>query len=202
MKKTENLNKLTRKELLNIAKVLGIKKRTKMKKEEIIKAIKNTRKAIEEIKKLEDELKKKVEKTNEEHLIALAKEPEYVFVNWETEKVGEGVIRVLENNVEKFSIPVNLKEGKSYIKVEEDKEVKVELGTIDKKGKFKKLLDSNKVIVPTSKQTFGSPTFRNLDSLKKAREGKVKQEEMSKYIEQEEKTRKELKYLKYGKEEK
>ncbi|MEF3245449.1 MAG: DUF4912 domain-containing protein [Caldisericaceae bacterium] len=202
MKKTENLNKLTRKELLNLAKVLGIKKRTNMKKEELIKAIKNTRKAIEEIKKLEDELKKKVKKTNEEHIIALAKEPEYVFVNWETEKVGEGVIRVLENDIEKFSIPVNLKEGKSYFKVEEDKEVKVELGIIDKKGKFEKLLDSNKVLVPTSKQTFGTSTFKNLASLKKAREGKIKQEEMNKYIEQEEKTRKELKYLRFGKEEK
>lgn len=202
MKKTENLNKLTRKELLNLAKVLGIKKRTNMKKEELIKAIKNTRKAIEEIKKLEDELKKKVKKTNEEHIIALAKEPEYVFVNWETEKVGEGVIRVLENDIEKFSIPVNLKEGKSYFKVEEDKEVKVELGIIDKKGKFEKLLDSNKVLVPTSKQTFGTSTFKNLASLKKAREGKIKQEEMNRYIEQEEKTRKELKYLRFGKEEK
>jgi len=194
----KDLNKLTRKELLTIAKVYNIKKRTKMKKDELVKAIKKARKPIEELKKIEIELKKAIEK-KEEHLIALPKEPEYVFVSWATDKNEVGILKIIENGKEKFELPVNLKEGKSYIRVENDSKVKAELG-IEVDGKFKNIMESNEILVPTTKQTEGNVVFKNINTLRKEKQGKVSKKEMEKYIESEEKTAKELKYLRYGRE--
>jgi len=196
----ENLNKLKRKELLRIAKLHGIKNRNKMKKEDLIKAIKKARKSLEEIKTIEEKLRKELsEKTGEPHLIAIPKEPGYAFVNWESEKSGAGILKVYEDKHEKFAIPVNLEQGKSYVKVEEDRVVKAVLG-VDEKGKFKKIMESNEIIIPTTKRTEGKVEFRDLRTLKKEMPGKTKKKEMEKVVEEEMKTAKELKYLRYKKE--
>jgi hypothetical protein len=192
----EELQKLKRKELIRIAKIYGIKNRNKMKKNELIRAIKKARKPIEELRKTEEKLKRELsKKTEETHLIVLPKEPGYVYVNWEVKGKEEkvGTLIVFEDDKEKFSIPVNLDYGRSYIHIEEDKKVKVELG-VEKNGKFETLLESNEVIVPTTKKTEGRKEFRDIKTFKMRKEGIISEEEIKKVVEGEEKTAKEIKY--------
>ena len=196
-----DLDKLTRKELLGIAKVHGIKNRNKMKKAELIKAIQKSKKPMAELRQIEDKLKKEInEKTNETHVIVEPKEVGYVFVNWEVkDKHKEGVLKILEDNKEKFEYPVTLDHGKSYVHVDEDKKIKAVIG-VEVKGHFKKVAESNEIVSPTSKKTEGKVFFENIKTLKKAPKGKVKKEEIEKVVESEEKTAKELKYLRYKRE--
>lgn len=197
----ENLNKLKRKELLRLAKLHGIKNRNKMKKEELIKAIKKAKKPLEDLKAVEEKLRKELqEKTGETHLIVIPKEPGYAFLDWEVkEKSGEGVLKVYEDKREKFSIPVKLEHGKSYLRVEEDKKIKAILG-IESNGKFEKIVESNEILTPTTSKTEGKVEFRDVRTLKKEKVGKVKKEKMEEVLEEEIKTAKELKYLRYKKE--
>ncbi|BAL81215.1 Rho termination factor N-terminal domain-containing protein [Caldisericum exile] len=197
----EDLNKLKRIELLRLAKIHGVKNRNKMKKEELIKAIKKAKKPLEELKAIEERLRRELqEKTGETHLIAIPKEPGYAFINWEAkEESGTGILKVFEDRREKFSIPVNLEHGKSYIKVEEDKKVKVILGK-EEKGKFTKIVESNEILIPTTKKTEGKYEFIDMKTLKKEKSQKVANELMKEIVDEELKTAKEMKYLRYKRE--
>ncbi|MFU2157923.1 MULTISPECIES: Rho termination factor N-terminal domain-containing protein [Caldisericum] len=197
----ENLNKLKRKELLRLAKLHGIKNRNKMKKEELIKAIKKAKKPLEELKAIEEKLRKELqEKTGETHLIIIPKEPGYAFVNWEVkEESGTGILKVFEDKHEKFEIQVNIEHGKSYVRVEEDKKIKAVLG-IEKNGKFAKIIESNEIIIPTTKRTEGKAEFVDIRTLKKAKPQKVEKDKMKEVINEEIKTAREIKYLRYKRE--
>ncbi|MGB9832720.1 MAG: Rho termination factor N-terminal domain-containing protein [Caldisericum exile] len=197
----ENLNKLKRKELLKLAKLHGIKNRNKMKKEELIKAIKKAKKPLEELKAIEEKLRKELqEKTGETHLIIIPKEPGYAFVNWEVkEESGTGILKVFEDKHEKFEIQVNIEHGKSYVRVEEDKKIKAVLG-IEKNGKFAKIIESNEIIIPTTKRTEGKAEFVDIRTLKKAKPQKVEKDKMKEVINEEIKTAREIKYLRYKRE--
>jgi hypothetical protein len=204
--KYEDMNK---KELLQIAKVYGIKDRHKMKKEDLIKAIKKGKKPLKEIKKIEENLKGEIKKkTLQDHLELLPKEPGVVFVNWQVDTAGletnEGELKLVGGKKEILDLPVKISEGKGYIKVEEGITVKAAIG-FKKRGYFKTVISSESIVVPRGsvlKKTelkWGKIDFKKRKVEKKTVTTKPTKE-MEKEKKKLEKEAKKIKYIRYPKE--
>ncbi|NCO28203.1 MAG: hypothetical protein COS15_03360 [Caldiserica bacterium CG02_land_8_20_14_3_00_36_38] len=204
--KYEDMNK---KELLQIAKVYGIKDRHKMKKEDLIKAIKKGKKPLKEIKKIEENLKGEIKKkTLQDHLELLPKEPGVVFVNWQVDTAGletnEGELKLVGGKKEILDLPVKISEGKGYIKVEEGITVKAAIG-FKKRGHFKTVISSESIVVPRGsalKKTelkWGKIDFKKRKVEKKTVTTKPTKE-MEKEKKKLEKEAKKIKYIRYPKE--
>jgi len=205
-KKYEDMNK---KELLQIAKVYGIKGRHKMKKEELIKALKTSKKPLKEVKKVEEELKGEItQKKLENHLELLPKEPGVVFVNWqvETEKLGtdEGELKLIGGKKEILDLPVKISQGKGYMRVEEGITLKAVIG-FKEKNRFRALISSEPIVVPRGSATgknevkWGKMSLREKKVEKKSTAIKPSKK-MEKEKEKLEKEAKSIKYIRYPRE--
>ncbi len=201
---------MSQKELLQIAKIYGIKNRHKMKKEDLIKALSKSKKSLKEIKKIEEDLKREIRKKKlENHLELLPKEPGIVFVDWQVDlkdlKTDEGELKLIGNKKEILNLSVKISEGKGYIKVEEGINLKAILG-FRKKNRFSPIISSEPINVPRkSALKKGTLKWGKINTIK----GKVVKKKVtikpSKELEKEkEKLKKEakhIKYLRYPKEE-
>lgn len=146
---------MTRKELVEIAKTQGIRNVGKLKKDAIILAIKSRKKPLKKIREIEEATKKDVPSGyGKTHLEFLPKEPGTVFVGWEVSgsdsKNKEGILKVFEGKKEFISLPVKFPSGKGYLKVDEGEKFVAVVG-VNEKGKFKEIISSKPVTVPTSK---------------------------------------------------
>ncbi len=150
----EKYERMTKKELMRIAKACGVKGRTKMNKEKLIKKIVEKRVTPEDVKKFEKELKNKTRSrvSDYEFVQLLPKEPGMVFVHWEIKEVkSEGVfLRLTEGKKNLIEIPVMSKSGSGYMRIEEGKKIRAVIGIL-KGGKFKKIIQSPDILVPVSK---------------------------------------------------
>lgn len=202
MKKYE---KMTKKELLRIARIYGIKGRSKMDIKTLIKEIEKKKIPIEKMKKFEEELKsKKLPKEhNEDFVQLLPKEPGTVFVHWETKKSGkEVVLRINEDKKNVIEIPVMSNKGNGYMKVGEGKKVNAVVGVM-KNGEFKKIAESPEVLVPVSKAS-DNKTVKWVSVRKKRRVSKKtvpkNMEKLEEKKKNTEKAAKSVKYIKIPKE--
>ncbi len=149
MKKYEEM---TRKELLRLAKLHGVKGRSRMNKERLIKEIKNKKRSIEKMKEYEERLKnKKISKYhNKDFVQALPKEPGILFVHWEIKKKDNLVLRIVQGKKKILDLPVMSNKGDGYLKVEEGKKLNAIIGEV-RNGRFRKVVESPPVLVPVSK---------------------------------------------------
>ncbi len=144
--------KMTKKELLKIAKLHGIKGRHKMNKATLIKSIKDKNAPLEQIKKKEEELKKKIlpDRYGENHVELLPKDPSTVYVHWEITEEKNPVLRLMSKRIVEMELPLMSNQGEGYLKVQEGKPLRAEVGT--KKGnKFKRIAASPEILVPRNK---------------------------------------------------
>ncbi|MGB9695167.1 MAG: Rho termination factor N-terminal domain-containing protein [Caldisericaceae bacterium] len=197
---------MTRKELMEIARTKGIKNPGKLKKSDLILAIKSSKKPLKKIKETEEALKGEVPARYEEtHLEFLPKEPGTVFVSWEISqkdsKSKEGVLKILEGEKEFVSLPVKFPSGKGYVRVDEGKNFIAVVGTAYR-GKFREIVSSQPVSVPRSKPIkdgkieFGRVGVPEKKSVKVASVSKKMEEEKEKINEE----AKKIKYIRYPKE--
>jgi len=198
----KKLESMSRKELLVLARVNDIKGRSKMKKAELIAAIKKARKPLKELRKVESDLKQEISKKIEkDHIELLPQEPRTVFVNWEiTEKYSkEGVLKIIRQEDELLNIPVNLSHGKGYMRIEGSGEIKAVIG-YNRGRRFKEIISSEAIILPSGKVSSDRTLkWANVDVEKggyKVKKEKTKSsEELEKERERQEKEAKKIKYL-------
>ncbi len=198
MKKYEDM---TRKELLRIAKIYGIKGRSRMNKNVLIREIEKKKIPVEEMRKFEKELKKKKSFENKtgDFVQVLPKEPGTVFVYWEVKNPGnkEIFLEIKEDKREIIKIPIMSDKGSGYMKVEEGKKVKAVIG-FEENGRFIGIAESVEVLVPVSKAS-NDKTVRWIDTRNKAntRVKKAETKEKAALEEKRIKTEKEAKSVKY-----
>jgi len=205
MKKT--YKEMTKKELLKIAKLHGIKGRHKMNKTTLIEKIEEKREPLKQIKKKEEELKKSnpPDKYGENHIELLPKDPSTVYVHWEVVEEKNSILRLMSKRKVEMELPLMSKEGEGYLKVQEGKPLRAEIGT--KKGnKFKKIAVSPEILVPRSKPSkskntkweYVNPETGKVRKKKKTEKvsNKVQLEEKKKKTE---KTAKTVKYIRIPK---
>ncbi len=145
---------MTKKELLKIAKLHGIKGRHKMNKTTLIEKIKEKKEPLKQIKKKEEELKKKTlpEKYGENHIELLPKDPSTVYVHWEITEKKSPLLRLMSKRKVEMELPLMSKQGEGYLKVQEGKPLRAVVG-IKQGNKFKKIAVSSEILVPRSKPT-------------------------------------------------
>ncbi len=144
--------KMTKKELLKIAKLHGIKGRHKMSKAALIKKIKEKNKPLRQIKEKEEEIKKNnpPDRYEENHVELLPKDASTVYVHWEVVEEKSPVLRLMSKRKVEIEIPLMSNQGEGYLKVQEGKPLRAEVG-IKKGNKFKKITTSPEILVPRSK---------------------------------------------------
>ncbi len=151
MKKYEQM---TKKELMGIAKVYGIKGRSKMNKRALIEAIMKKKDPLEKMKKFEENLKneKLPQALGKNFVQILPKEPGTVFVHWEVKKAKskELTLRIKEGRKSIIEIPLMSETGNGYMSLEEGKRVHAEIGAV-KNGRFGKIAESPEIVIPVSK---------------------------------------------------
>ena len=157
MKKT--YKEMTKKELLKIAKVHGIKGRHKMNKTTLIEKIEEKKEPLKQIKKKEEELKKNnpPDRYEENHIELLPKDPSTVYVHWEVAKEKNPILRLMSKRKIEMELPLMSNQGEGYLKVQEGKPLRAEVG-IKKGNKFKKIVASPEILVPRSKPTKSKST--------------------------------------------
>jgi hypothetical protein len=150
MRNKKTYEEMTKKELLKIAKLHGIKGRHKMNKETLIQKILEKKAPLKSIKKIEEELKNKKlrEKYNENHVELLPKDPSTVYVHWEVkEQKANPTLRLMSKRKTELELPLMSNEGEGYLKVNEGKPLRAVIGI--KKGKrFQKIIESPEIFVP------------------------------------------------------
>ncbi len=186
---------MSRAELLKIATIHGIKNRHKMKKEELIEALKSKKKPLKEIKEVEKSLKKKPqEKYGIPHLELLPKEPGYVFVNWEVPENKELQLRIKEGTKPLIELPVE-SHGKGYFRVPEGSRITASVGSI-RKDRFREIVKSSEFVVPVSKmQDSDNVKWVDVKDLKEAKKRVKETEEMRKEKRKAQKLAKKIKYM-------
>ena len=150
--KKKSYKEMVRKELLQIAKLYGVKGRHKMTKEKLIMAISKKKEPIEKLRKFEENLKQKKlpHKYDKNHIELLPKEPGIVYVHWEIQnQKKQPVLKLMEKKKSVLSIPVMSKIGDGYMHVDGGKNLRAIIGI--KSGKqFKKIVESEEITVPVS----------------------------------------------------
>ncbi|GEM_PF-969443 len=199
--KQKKYEEMTKKELLKIAKLHGIKGRHRMSKEKLIDAILKKKKPIKEMKKFEELLKKEnlPKRYGENHLELLPKEPGTVYVHWEIEKKDKNpILKLLNGRKPVVTIPVMSDSGSGYMHVEEGKKLKAVIGIESGKG-FKKIVQSEEITVPVSKPSSDKTVkWVKIDVEKgKVKRYKAKSETNKKLEEKKKKTEKTAKTVKY-----
>lgn len=192
--------KLEKKELIRIAKIYGIKNRYKMKKDDLINAIKKAKRPLKNIKEIENIIRDK-EKTSYQipHVELLPKEPSYVFVNWDIPKEKNLTLKIIEEGKEFISLPVK-ESGKGYFRVPEGSNISASVGKYNG-SKFKEIASSASIVMPVSTFQIGGETkWVNIKEMKiqkkKVNESKKMKEERKKI----EELAKKIKYLRYPRE--
>ncbi len=149
----KDYGKMTRKEILKIAKVYVIKGRHKMSKDKLIKAISKKKEPIKKMREFEASLKneKLLKKYKENHIELLPKEPGTVYVHWEIEKQRkQPVLKLVNKKRSVLAIPVMSETGDGYMHTEEGESLKAVIGVQNGRS-FKKIIESEEIIVPVSK---------------------------------------------------
>lgn len=150
----KSYEQMTRKELLKIAKLHGIKRRHRMKKADLIKAIKTKNKPIKKLSDIEKDIKSRSlkENYNKDYVELLPQEPGSVYVYWELNKrkeKGNMTLRLKSKRKTVLEIPVPSSKGKGYLRVEEGEPLKASVG-IKKGKKFVPIVSSEEILVPYS----------------------------------------------------
>jgi len=201
----KSYEQMTRKELLRIAKLHGIKGRHRMKKADLIKAIKAKNKPIKELSEIEKEIKsKKLEENyNKNHIELLPQEPGIIYVHWDLSKRGKKenvTLRLKSKRKTILEIPVPSSKGKGYLRVEEGEPLKASVG-IKKGRKFVPIVSSEEILVPYSKPVSNKKVIWakvNPETGKVTKEKeKLLEEKVDKLDKKREKTEKEAKTVKY-----
>jgi hypothetical protein len=198
---------MNKKELLQIAKLYGIKGRHRMSKDKLINAILKKREPIDRMKNFEERLKQKKlpQNYNENHIELLPKEPGTVYVHWEVKYTkNSSVLKLLERKKAVLAVPVMSKTGDGYMHVEEGKSLKAVIGIEGKDG-FSKIVESEEIFVPVSKPSnnktvrMAKVNLKDKKTKKVARKVKVT-EELEEKKKNTEKVAKTVKYIHIPKE--
>ncbi len=201
----KSYKQMTKKELLKIAKLHGIKRRHRMKKADLIGAITAKNKPMKKLVEIEKNIKSKKlkEHYNGDHIELLPQEPGSVYVHWdlsEKKKKQSMILRLKSKKKTVLEIPVASSKGKGYLRVEEGKPLKASVG-VRKGEKFVSIISSEEILVPYStpasnKKVVWAHVNPETGKVTKKKE-KVHKEKVHKLEKKRKKTEKEAKTIKY-----
>lgn len=197
---SRDYEKLEKKELIRIAKIYCIKNRYRMKKDDLINAIKKAKRPLKNVKELENLIRnKKAISYQIPHVELLPKEPGFVFVSWEIPKERNLILRIIEEGKDFISLPVE-KSGKGYFRVPEGSNISASVGKFVG-GKFIELTSSSSIFVPSSTSRIGDEVRWINVKEKAAKKKKVSENnKMKEEREKLEKLAKKIRYLRYPRE--